>query len=58
MKKYKVHVEFIEDFDNIKADDEEEACVIVRNYMRKCCSLYTDASVDAEEIKINDKAEN
>ena len=58
MPVYKVHVELIEDYDDIEADNEEEACVIVRNYMRKCCSLYTDASVDAEEIKINDKAEN
>lgn len=58
MKKYKVHVELIENFDNIEADDEEEACVIIRNYMRKCYDLYTDASVEAEEIKVNDKAKN
>ena len=51
MKKYKVHVEFIEDFDNIKADDEEEAWVIASDYAIKGGSWY----IDAEEIKDNEE---
>ena len=47
MARYKVHVELIEDYDDIEAETEEEAMEIASDYAVKGGSWY----MTAEEIK-------
>lgn len=46
MPLYRVHVELIEDYDDIEADNEEDACIIASDYAIKGGSWY----MNAEEI--------
>ena len=47
MARYKVHVELIEEYDDIEAETEEEAMEIASDYVVKGGSWY----MTAEEIK-------
>ena len=53
MARYKVHVELIEDYDDIEADNEEDAMFIASDYAISGGTWY----MSAEELKDEEEGE-